>query len=192
MQKCICFVNGALHKLLSQLVFLFSHFNHKQIIDWKPTFFSFFISFFFWTAATTVLVPQFRFWCDLGNGIYSRWYLKKIILLKLKMVKKKKLKIIYWFDNSSDIQAVTQTSETTPVQMKTEQQLELNQQSSLDINNYWEGGRRVIHKHKTSSFLAVYEAASFQRNMNCSSVSGFFSPSMSPSSLYCTWPRHLE
>lgn len=35
-----------------------------------------------------------------------------------------------------DVQAVTQTSETTPVQMKTEQQLELNQQLSRDVNDY--------------------------------------------------------
>lgn len=34
----------------------------------------------------------------------------------------------------SNIQAVTQISETIPVQMKTEQQLELNQQLPLDIN----------------------------------------------------------
>lgn len=68
---------------------------------------------------------------------------------------------------------MTQISETTPVQMITEQQLELNQQLSLDIFDYW-GGFWVIHKHKTSSFLAVYEAASFQRNMICSFVSCFF------------------
>lgn len=55
------------------------------------------------------------------------------------MVKKKKkeAKNNILVHNSSNIQAVTQISETTPVQMITEQQLELNQQLSLDINNYW-------------------------------------------------------
>ncbi len=67
---------------------------------------------------------------------------------------------------------MTQISETTPVQMITEQQLELNQQLSLDIINYW-GRGWIIHKHKTSSFLAVYEAASFQRIMICSLDSCF-------------------
>lgn len=52
------------------------------------------------------------------------------------MVKKKAENNILVFLNNSNIQAVTQISDTTPVQMKTEQQLELNQQLSLDINNY--------------------------------------------------------
>lgn len=54
----------------------------------------------------------------------------EIIIKKLKKI------IIILFYNSSNIQAVTQISETTPVQMRTEQQLELNQQLSFDMNNY--------------------------------------------------------
>lgn len=60
--------------------------------------------------------------------------------------------------------------------MRTEQQLDLNQQLSLDVNNYWggTGGGVVVRgvsvysqtqkkeKKKMSSFLAVYEAATFQ------------------------------
>lgn len=66
--------------------------------------------------------------------------------------KKKKAENNILVRNSSNVQAVTQISETTPVQMITERQLELNQQLSLDINNYEEGGW-VIHKHKMSFFL---------------------------------------
>lgn len=80
-------------------------FIHKQITDWKPTFFLFFFLlcfffvffvFFLWTAATTVLVPQFRYWCDLGNGIYSWWYLKRNHIWEINNGFKRKLKIIYW------------------------------------------------------------------------------------------------
>lgn len=45
MQKCICFGNGALHKRFFSSLTEFPvslTFNHKQIIDWKPTFFFFF------------------------------------------------------------------------------------------------------------------------------------------------------
>lgn len=58
----------------------------------------------------------------------------------------RKHKIIYWF-SYSNIQAVTQMSDTTPVQMITEQQLELNQQLSLDINNYLWAGLFTNIKH---------------------------------------------
>lgn len=105
MQKCICFGNGALHKRFFSSLTEFPvslTFNHKQIIDWKPTFFFlflFFISFFFSSGQLQQFwYRSFCYWCDSGNGIYSWWCLKSDFEINDGEKKReKKLKIIHWF-----------------------------------------------------------------------------------------------
>lgn len=81
--------------------------------------------------------------------------------------------IIILVCNSSNIQAVTRTSETTPVQNENRATTRL-EPAIVSRHQQLLGGGGIIHKHKMSLFLAVYEPASFQQNRSCLFVSCLF------------------
>lgn len=93
--------------------------------------------------------------------------------------------IIILVCNSSNIQAVTRTSETTPVQNENRATTRL-EPAIVSRHQQLLEGDGIIHKHKMSLFLAVYEPASFQQNMLVRFMS------FPPLSLWSTWPRHLQ
>lgn len=68
-------------------------------------------------------------------------------------------------DRNSDVQAVTRISDTTPVQNGNRATTRLEPANVSRRQQLLGGG--IIHKHKMSLFLAVYEPASFQQNTSC-------------------------
>lgn len=128
--------------------------------DWKPAFLLVsFWSFFFLSLGWNSLGIAVLLLAWLGcNGIYS-WRGRKSDLETKngKKKKEKKCKRIRKLKNELFLSIIIvatyrQWHKLLRLLLCKWEQLELNQQSSLDINNY--GG--FIHKQKMSSFLAVY------------------------------------